>query len=42
MATCQKYKFGLAEYITVYVIQLQQLLQLLLRIIAQYAISSMF
>ncbi len=26
-----KYKFGLAEYITVYVIQLQQLLQLLLR-----------
>ncbi len=25
-----KYKFGLAEYITVYVIQLQQLLQLLL------------
>ncbi len=32
-----KYKFGLAEYITVYVIQLQQLLQLLLRIIAQYA-----
>ncbi len=37
-----KYKFGLAEYITVYVIQLQQLLQLLLRIITQYAISSMF
>ncbi len=36
-----KYKFGLAEYITVYVIQLQQL-QLLLRIITQYAISSMF
>ncbi len=36
-----KYKFGLAEYITVYVIQLQQLLQLLLRIITQYAISSM-
>ncbi len=32
-----KYKFGLAEYITVYVIQLQQLLQLLLRIITQYA-----
>ncbi len=31
-----KYKFGLAEYITVYVIQLQQLLQLLLRIITQY------
>ncbi len=31
-----KYKFGLAEYITVYVIQLQQLLQLLLRIIAKY------
>ncbi len=37
-----KYKFGLAEYITVCVIQLQQLLQLLLRIITQYAISSMF
>ncbi len=37
-----KYKFGLAEYITVYVIQLQQLLQLLLTIITQYAISSMF
>ncbi len=37
-----KYKFSLAEYITVYVIQLQQLLQLLLRIITQYAISSMF
>ncbi len=37
-----KYKFGLAEYITVYVIQLQQILQLLLRIITQYAISSMF
>ncbi len=36
MATCQN-KFGLAEYITVYVIQLQQLLQLLLRIITQYA-----
>ncbi len=32
-----KYKFGLAKYITVYVIQLQQLLQLLLRIITQYA-----
>ncbi len=32
-----KYKFGFAEYITVYVIQLQQLLQLLLRIITQYA-----
>ncbi len=32
-----KYTFGLAEYITVYVIQLQQLLQLLLRIITQYA-----
>ncbi len=32
-----KYQFGLAEYITVYVIQLQQLLQLLLRIITQYA-----
>ncbi len=32
-----KYKFGLAEYITIYVIQLQQLLQLLLRIITQYA-----
>ncbi len=32
-----KYKFGLAEYITAYVIQLQQLLQLLLRIITQYA-----
>ncbi len=32
-----KYKFGLAEYITVYVIQLQQLLQLLFRIITQYA-----
>ncbi len=32
-----KYKFGLAEYITVYVIQLQQLLQLVLRIITQYA-----
>ncbi len=32
-----KYKFSLAEYITVYVIQLQQLLQLLLRIITQYA-----
>ncbi len=32
-----KYNFGLAEYITVYVIQLQQLLQLLLRIITQYA-----
>ncbi len=32
-----KYKFGLAEYITVYVIQLQQLLQLLLKIITQYA-----
>ncbi len=32
-----KYKFGLAEYITVYVIQLQQLLQLLLRISTQYA-----
>ncbi len=32
-----KYKFGLAEYIAVYVIQLQQLLQLLLRIITQYA-----
>ncbi len=32
-----KYKFGLAEYITVYVIQLQQILQLLLRIITQYA-----
>ncbi len=31
-----KYKFGLAEYITIYVIQLQQLLQLLLRIITQY------
>ncbi len=31
-----KYKFGLAEYITVYVRQLQQLLQLLLRIITQY------
>ncbi len=36
MATCQN-MFGLAEYITVYVIQLQQLLQLLLRIITQYA-----
>ncbi len=36
MATCQN-KFGLAEYITVYVIQLQQLLKLLLRIITQYA-----
>ncbi len=32
-----KYNIGLAEYITVYVIQLQQLLQLLLRIITQYA-----
>ncbi len=34
-----KYKFGLAEYIQqyYYVIQLQQLLQLLLRIITQYA-----
>ncbi len=32
-----KYQFGLAEYITVYLIQLQQLLQLLLRIITQYA-----
>ncbi len=32
-----KYKFSLAEYIIVYVIQLQQLLQLLLRIITQYA-----
>ncbi len=31
-----KYNFGLAEYITVYVIQLQQLLKLLLRIITQY------
>ncbi len=40
-ATCRKCQ-GLAEYITVYVIQLQQLLQLLLRIITQYAISSMF
>ncbi len=34
-----KYKFGFAEYITVWAvwIQLQQLLQLLLRIITQYA-----
>ncbi len=37
MATCQNISSVLAEYITVYVIQLQQLLQLLLRIITQYA-----